>query len=249
MSTVLEQNLFATSLALVAAAYAAVGQGGATGYIALMSLAGFDAEVIRTTALTLNLLVSTLGVVLFAKAGLLKPRNVYLFAVLGVPCSVLGGATHLSPSVYHPVVGVLLLIAAWQMARSARRSQASAKDNTPPVLASLVAGAAIGFVAGVTGIGGGILLAPLTLMLNWADARETAAASAAFNLLNSAAALVGLWLNVPSLSFPPLLWLAAAVCGGAMGALLGVRKLPPAGLRYALAFLLVVAGARMLVSS
>ena len=77
MSTVLEQILFATALALVAAAYAAVGQGGATGYIALMGLVGFDAEVIRTTALTLDLLVSTLGLVLFARAGLLKPRNVY----------------------------------------------------------------------------------------------------------------------------------------------------------------------------
>jgi uncharacterized protein len=167
---VLEQISFATAMALVAAAYAAVGQGGATGYIALTGLAGFDAEVIRTTALTLNLLVSTLGVVLFAKAGLLKPRNVYFFAVLGVPCSVLGGATHLSPIVYHPVVGALLLIAAWQMARSARRSTTSAKENTPPVLPSLMAGATIGFVAGVTGIGGGILLAPLMLMLSWADA-------------------------------------------------------------------------------
>jgi hypothetical protein len=77
MNALLEKILFATALALVAAAYAAVGQGGATGYIALMGLVGFDAEVIRTTALTLNLLVSTLGLVLFARAGLLKPRNVY----------------------------------------------------------------------------------------------------------------------------------------------------------------------------
>jgi uncharacterized membrane protein YfcA len=109
-----------------------------------------------------------------------------------VPCSVLGGATRLSSIVYHPVVGVLLLIAAWQMARSARRSSASAKENTPPVLPSLITGGRIGFVAGVTGIDGGILLAPLMLMLSWADAREIAAASAAFNLLNSAAALAGL---------------------------------------------------------
>jgi hypothetical protein len=77
MNALLEKILFATALALVAAAYAAVGQGGATGYIALMGLVGFDAEVIRTTALTLDLLVSTLGLVLFARAGLLKPRNVY----------------------------------------------------------------------------------------------------------------------------------------------------------------------------
>jgi uncharacterized protein len=84
-------------------------------------------------------------------------------------------------------------------------------------------------------------------MPGWADARETVAASAAFNLLNLAAAPCGSLVKLASLPFPPPLWLAAVVCGGAIGAFLGVRKSPPAGLRYALAFLLVVPGTRMLV--
>lgn len=103
------QVLFCLALALVATAYAAVGQGGATGYIAVMGLTGFAPDVIRPAALTLNLLVSVIGSAQFARAGLLKWRTFYPFALLGVPCSILGGATHLPPSVYHPVVGALLV--------------------------------------------------------------------------------------------------------------------------------------------
>jgi uncharacterized protein len=242
--------LFSVALLAVAAAYASVGQGGATGYIAVMGLVGFSPDVIRPAALTLNMPVSAIGTVQFARAGLLAWRNFYPFALLGVPCSILGGATHLSASVYHPVIGIFLLVAAWQMARSAQ--QAKREDDTetrpPPLLLSVLAGAGIGFVAGVTGIGGGILLAPLMLGLNWSSPRQTAAVSAAFNLLNSAAALFGLWINHPSFPIPSPWWLTAVACGGLLGSWLGVRGLPTWILRYALAALLVIAGGRMLWS-
>jgi uncharacterized protein len=184
----------------------------------------------------------------FARAGLLTWRNFYPFAALGVPCSILGGATHLSASIYHPVVGSLLLVAAWQMARSAQRAkrEEDAEERLPPLSLSVLAGAGIGFVAGVTGIGGGILLAPLMLGLGWSGARQTAAVSAAFNLLNSAAALFGLWIRHPTFPLPSPCWLAAVACGGLLGSWLGVRGLPTWVLRYALVALLVIAGGRML---
>ena len=61
-----------------------------------------------------------------------RSRNLYPFALLGAPCSILGGATHLSASVYHPVVGSLLLLAAWQMARSARLTKEDEDAATTP---------------------------------------------------------------------------------------------------------------------
>jgi uncharacterized protein len=249
VSAVVERILFSIALAIVAAAYAAVGQGGATGYIAVMGLTGFAPDVIRPAALVLNMLASAIGTLQFSRAGMLMWRTFYPFALLGVPCSVLGGATHLPASVYHPVVGLLLLAAAWQMTRSARvvNGAEDTEISPPPLLPSILAGAAIGFVAGVTGIGGGILLAPLMLTLGWSGARETAAVSAGFNLLNSAAALAGLWLNHPSFSLPSLWWLVAVASGGLFGSWLGVRGLPTWVLRYALAALLVIAGVRMLL--
>src|SRR5580658_4126038 len=142
-------------LAIIAAAYAAVGQAGATGYIAAMGLAGFTPDIIRPAALALNTLVAAIGTARFARAGHIKWRGTYPFILLGLPFSVLGGATHLPASIYQPVVGALLLVAAWQMARLARSATAidAQRPAHPPLMLSVLAGAVIGFVAGVTGIG------------------------------------------------------------------------------------------------
>ena len=132
-------------------------------------------------------------VIFASQAGLLSWRSCYPFAVLGAPFSVLGGATDLSPTLYQPTVGVLLLVVSVQMIRSA--SSAARRDSkapaSPPFLASLLAGGGIGFVSGITGVGGGIFLAPIVLAFGWAETRQTAAISAMFNLLNSAAAFSG----------------------------------------------------------
>jgi hypothetical protein len=110
-ASVPEQILFPIVLAIVAAAYAAVGRAGGTGYIAVMGLIGLCPDVIRPTALALNIIAATVGVANFARAGLLKWRGFYPFAILGMPFSVFGGATHLSQSVYQPFVGTLLISA------------------------------------------------------------------------------------------------------------------------------------------
>jgi uncharacterized protein len=243
-----EQILLSVALAMVAMAYATVGQGGATGYIAVMGLVGFAPDVIRPAALILNVLVSAIGTAQFARAGLLKWRIFYPFTLLGVPCSILGGATHLPACVYHPVVGIFLLLAAWRIARSARSENGDDDPKPAPLAVSVLTGAVIGFIAGITGIGGGILLAPLMLARKWASARETVAVSAAYNLLNSAAALAGLWVTAPEFAAPPLWWLLAVVCGGSLGAWLSVRRLPTWAVRYALAVLLFVAAVRMLAA-
>jgi uncharacterized protein len=122
MDSSFEQILVSIALTAVATAYAAVGQGGATGYIAVLGLVGFGPDIIRPAALTLNMLVSAIGMAQFARVGLLNWRSFGPFALLGVPCSILGGIIHLPALIYHPVVGVLLLLAAWQMARSAQRT-------------------------------------------------------------------------------------------------------------------------------
>jgi uncharacterized protein len=247
----LQHVFFPVVLAVIAGAYAAVGQAGATGYIAAMGLAGFPPDVIRSAALALNTLVATIGTVRFARAGHLTWRGTYPFIILGLPFSVLGGATELPASIYNPMVGVLLIVAAWPMARSA--PLASTIDERmrphPPLLPSIIAGAVIGFVAGVTGIGGGIFVAPLVLTLHWLNTRHAAGLSAIFNLLNSAAALAGLWGT--SLVLPPQLpsWLVAVAIGAIVGSSMGVKHLPPGVLRYILSALLLIGGVWMLLDN
>lgn len=125
--------------------------------------------------------------------------------------------------------GTLLLLTAIQIARSAHSSRTDGGDEVraaPPLLLSIISGAVIGFVAGITGIGGGILLAPLILTLGWAGVRETSAVTAAFNLINSAAALAGVWIRYSTSLLGPPWWLLAVVCGGLLGSWLGARGLP-----------------------
>lgn len=250
MSLTIQHAAFAAALAVIAAAYAAVGQAGATGYIAAMGIIGFAPDVIRPSALALNTLVALVGTVRFARAGHLPWGATYPFIIFGLPFSVLGGATHLPAAIYNHVVGVLLIVAAWQMAKSARFA-ASIDQHTsphPPLLPSLIAGAIIGFAAGVTGIGGGIFVAPLVLNLQWLNTRNAAGLSAVFNLSNSAAALAGLWSR--SLILPPQLpsWLVAVAVGAILGSWLGAKHLPPGMLRYILSALLLVGGVWLLLN-
>lgn len=227
--------------------YASVGQAGASGYIAIMGLAGFGPLAMKTTALSLNLLVAAIGTALFLRAGRLSWRNVWPFAILGFPFSMLGGAVHLPERVYFPLVGVVLILSAIQMARTAlsvRREDAEA-PVTPPFTAALATGAVIGFVSGTTGTGGGVFLAPVILTMHWGTARQTAATTAVYNLMNSFAALVGAyaaWDHIPS-ALPA--WLVAVAVGGTIGAYIGSRYLSDRWLRGILSILLFMSGIKL----
>jgi uncharacterized protein len=243
--------LFPVALAIVATLYSAVGQAGGTGYVALMGLAGFAPALIKPTALALNVLVSAIGCVRFYRLGLLTWRSAYPFAVLGLPFSLLGGALRLPPSAYQPVVGALLLIAGAQMVHSVRPAKPldRAAPDAPPFLGSLLVGGIIGLVSGVTGVGGGIFLAPLVLSLGSATTRQTAAISVVFNLVNSAAALAGTWATLALLPARLPLWLISVGVGGLLGSWMGALHLNPRTLRLLLAFLLLAAGGRMIAAS
>jgi uncharacterized membrane protein YfcA len=217
----------------------------------LMGLAGFAPAIIKPTALSLNVLVSAIGCVRFYRLGLLTWRSAYPFAVLGLPFSLLGGALHLSASAYQPVVGGLLLIAGLEMARSALATKPLdlAAPDPPPFLGSLLVGGVIGLVSGVTGVGGGIFLAPLVLSLRWATMRQTAAISVVFNLANSAAALAGAWATFSLLPSRLPLWPLCVGFGGLIGSWIGALHLNARTLRLLLAFLFLAAAAKMISAS
>ena len=239
----------AALILVTAALYASVGQAGATGYLAAMGLVGLDPSVMKPTALALNVLVAAIGTVQFWRARLFSWRSFYPFGVLGFPFSLIGGAIALPGRIYYPVAGVVLLLAAVQLVRSAgtaRRVAAGARA-APPFGPALLSGAVIGIVSGTTGTGGGIFLAPLILTFGWVELRRTAAVTAAYNLLNSAAALAGAYATLGRLPPALPLWLVAAAFGGTIGATIGSRYLPDRSLRYLLALVLAVAGLKLVL--
>lgn len=241
-------TLTLTLLIFIAALlYSSVGHGGASGYLAAMALFNLAPDVMKPTALVLNLFVTVVGTVRYARAGCFSWRIFWPFAVLSIPFAFLGGMWKLPVTTYRIILGAVLLFAAWRLA--IRQSAHAPLSQRPIVLpAALALGAAIGLLSGLTGVGGGIFLSPLLLLLGWADVRKTAGVSAAFILVNSAAGLMGHWESVRSLPHEIIWWAPAALLGGVVGAELGSRRLTPLTMRRLLAAVVVVAGLKMLLA-
>lgn len=237
----------AALMALAAALYSSVGHGGASAYLAIMALFAVAPETMRPTALALNLVVAGYAAVRFAARGQTNWRLLGAFGVTAVPAAYVGGTINLPPEMYRPLVGAVLLIAAvrlfWRPERLAERPV-----RAPSLAVTLPAGAGLGLLAGLTGTGGGIFLSPLIILLGWEDARRTSGVAAAFIVLNSAAGLLGNLSSVPGLP-TELPWLIAAVFAGALlGSWLGVSRLPRHRLLQALSLVLVIAGAKLILS-
>jgi uncharacterized membrane protein YfcA len=231
-----------------AALYASVGHGGASSYLAVMGLFSVAPAVMKPTALTLNILVATVATVKFYRAGLFKWELFWPFAIASIPAAFMGGATSLSARWYELVVGVVLLYAAVWMFRSSLRSITS-EAHRPALWAAIVAGVVIGFVSGITGVGGGIFLSPLLLYIGWSETRATSAVAAPFILVNSIAGLLGHLSSVSQLPVNLPVWGAAALVGGWIGASYGSQRAPPPVLRRLLSLVLVVAGAKLILGA
>jgi uncharacterized membrane protein YfcA len=228
-----------------AALYASVGHAGASAYLAVMGLYNFTPSVMKPTALALNILVAAVATLKFYRAGLFSWRLFWPFAVVSVPAAFVGGAMSLPERWYKVVVGIVLLYAAVWMFRSSLKPL-NVTTHAPPLWAAILAGLLIGFLSGLTGVGGGIFLSPLLLYLGWAETRATSGVAAPFILVNSIAGLLGHFSSVTQLPPNLLVWGAAAVIGGWIGASHGSKRAPAPVLRQLLALVLIVAGAKLI---
>ena len=210
-----------------------------------MALVGVAPAVMRPTALALNILVASLASWQFARW--FSWRLFWPFAVTSIPAAALGGALTLPDPIYKRLVGLVLLFGAFHLFRTAARAS-ELGVRPPPVALSLTVGAGLGALAGLTGVGGGIFLSPLLLAAGWAGARETAAASAVFILVNSIVGLGAFFATRGVAPGPELGFLAlAAGVGGFMGSRLGSHRLSRPAIRRLLAVVLVLAGIKFLL--
>jgi uncharacterized protein len=234
---------------VVAVLYSSVGHAGASGYLAAMALLGFAPEQMRPTALALNILVGSIGIVRFYRADLIDIKKVLPFVITSAPCAFFAAKIPIAKESYALLLAIVLIFAALAVFKSARslkkmEVELPTKKIFWPIAA--VAGTAIGILSGLTGTGGAIFLTPLLLFAHWAHTREASGISVAFVFINSLTALAGLWQAGASFPEALPLWLVAVTIGALMGTQLGIHRLPIQGLRYALSAVLLIAAGKLL---
>lgn len=238
--------LLIAAILLVAFLYSSVGHAGASGYIAVMSLASLSPEVIKPSALALNILVASIGTWQFCRAGHFSWRLFWPFALLSIPLAFVGGYVDLPTHLFKLLVGAVLLLSAayffWRPGNDEVRSE-------PSKLVAMGSGGVLGLFAGLTGTGGGIFLTPLLLIMRWARTKTAAATSALFILVNSIAGLLGNvsgTKNIPCLVLPLAI---AALVGGTAGSYFGSTRFPPVLIKRLLAVVLVIAGLKLMLTA
>lgn len=230
----------ALSLTVAATLYSSVGHGGASSYIALMTLFGLAPVEVRPAALVLNILVAGLGAVRYVRAGRFEWSVFWPFAITAIPAAFFAGRIEIPPHLYKPLLAIALALAAARYLMWPHID--AAKQTRPPSRwLALLAGAALGAFAGLTGIGGGVYLSPLLVYAGWSDAQKATGIAALFIVVNSFAGLAG---RISSLAALPayLPWLALAVLiGGAIGTTVSLVRLDKKAILRALGVVLGVA--------
>ena len=233
----------------VAFFYSSVGHGGATGYLAALSLLGVGPASARVAVLLANVLVAGVAWWRFWQAGHFDARVLVGFAVASIPCAFLGSRTHVSPHTYKLVLGAVLTVAGVILILRARRQTEDVARRKFLWPLALGLGAALGFLAGLTGIGGGVFLSPVLYLSRWVKPKTTGGIAAGFIVVNSIAGLVGAGAHA-IMHAGPLLWLTLPAVGGALlGTHLGARRWSSVTFSRVLAGVLIFAGGKLLLEA
>ncbi len=212
---------------IVALVYASVGFGGGSTYTALLKLYGLSFKLIPVISLMCNIVVVTGGSIRFYRAGQYEWRRVLPLLLVSAPLAYVGGLYPLKQSSFFLILGFSLLLSAIALLVPTEKMQ---QRHLPQPLLLALSGA-VGLLAGLSGIGGGIFMSPVLHLIRWSDARRISAFASVYILINSVAGVAGQLVKggpasfaEPLASYWPLL--IAVFVGGQIGSYLGVKILP-----------------------
>jgi uncharacterized membrane protein YfcA len=233
-------SLLAVIFAIVAFFYASVGLGGGSSYTALLAIFGAGAATIPMVSLTLNVLVTTIGSIVFLSQKHARLRLIAPFLISSIPLAYVGGMLHLPKMLFYMLLLVSLAFAALRI-YFPKEAKPLKLDERGKFLLALGCGAVLGLIAGIVGIGGGVYLVPLILILGLGTAKEAAACGAFFIWANSVAGLAAR-LQYNSIDLMPYIPLIiGAVVGGMVGSMMGAGRFNSRTMQKILGTVLVVA--------
>lgn len=240
--------LWLTLLFLVIAfLFSSVGQGGASGYLAVMALFSVPVVEMRPIALVLNIIVASIATYKYVKAKRFSLRTFLIFVLLSIPFSFVGGAIRLPGKQIKLVIGIILILSSIVMLlRVYLRSEYEVKRVPVPV--GFICGSIIGFLSGLTSIGGGIFLSPLLVFFKWSSVWNASGIAAAFILVNSISGLLGQFSQGVIVNARIWPFAAAVVVGGYLGSDIGSRKLNNRAIILILFVVLIIAAIKIIIT-
>ncbi len=226
---------------LVAMLYSSVGLGGGSTYTAVLTIAGVFYTIIPTISLSLNLIVTFIGMINYWRGGHVKFRLIGPFLLASIPMAYLGGTLRLSRSVFLWLLLITLVFVAIRIYFGSDLSFRFTLSRSQKLLFSLILGGILGFVAGTVGIGGGIYLVPLLIMFSLSQAKEAAAAGSVFIWLNSLAGIISRaqWTNLALVDLLP--FMIMVLTGGFVGSYMGSFRFKPIVIQKTLGIVIIIA--------
>lgn len=218
-------------------------------YLAIFTLFAVATGPLVTVVLVMNIVAAGIAWVMFRQAGYLRWRLLFPFVAASVPLAFIGGLAPISGRAQMLLLGFALLLGALRLLLVAGPPSLRVPAQGARFYAiALALGAVLGFLAGATGIGGGIFLSPVLIAVGWATVKEAASVASAFIVLNS---IAGLAAKLPTTPLEPQVLpalVAVVIVGALLGSFLGAQRLPLRYVQMSLGLVLLVAPAKNLLA-
>ena len=209
--------------------YSSVGFGGGSTYLAILLITGVPYYVFPALALICNIFVDTGKSYNYIRAGNLNLKLLTPYLIGSIPLAFIGGSLIISKNLFEIILFFILTVAGIVLLTNFKNYDDNEESyKNLPFFISILIGAALGFVSGIVGIGGGIFLSPILFLLKAGKPKHIVTAASLFILINSTSGIIGqLTKNYVLMEISKYWYLILAVIiGGQIGNFLNLKIFP-----------------------
>lgn len=234
----------------IAFLYASVGFGGGSLYLAILSgglglALPYSKEEIRFIALLCNEVVTLWALIQFIRTNDFDFKRNLLLIAFSSPFAFFASSLKMQQQTFLHILGIALALAALALMLPLFIDRFKSRKLPPKLLFPIAS--AIGFLSGITGIGGGVYLSPFLYFSNWGNEREIAKTTTSFIAINSFFALIPLVTQIHDFRPETSYFVGTVLIGGALGNWFLRRKLPSKIIRVLTSAVLLVAAVNLLL--
>ena len=240
--------LLAILFLVTAILYSSVGFGGGSTYLALLLIWGVPYFIFPVIALSCNIIVVSGNCFNYIRTGNLNLRLLIPYLIGSIPLAYIGGSLPIEKRLFEILLFSVLSAAGTLLLFNFKsyddREESYRKVST---LVSILIGAALGFISGIVGIGGGIFLSPILFLIRTGRPKHIVTTASLFILINSIFGIIGQLTKNTVLVEVTNYWylLAAVLIGGQVGNFLNLKIFPTRILALVTAFLVLFVAIRM----